>query len=76
MRLKRIKDLREDHDLTQEKISKLLNITQRTYSYYETGDRNVPIEVVCDLASIYKTSTDYILGLTDNKNYYDRKKDK
>jgi transcriptional regulator with XRE-family HTH domain len=74
MRLNRIKDLREDHDLTQEKLSKMLNISQRTYSYYETGGRSVPIDVVCDLADIYKTSTDYILGLTDNKNFYERKK--
>jgi transcriptional regulator with XRE-family HTH domain len=74
MRLKRIRDLREDHDLTQEELSKMLNITQRTYSYYETGGRSIPIEIICDLANIYHTSTDYILDLTDNKNHYDRKK--
>jgi transcriptional regulator with XRE-family HTH domain len=68
MNLKRIKDLREDHDLTQEQISKKLKISQRTYSYYETGGRSIPIEVVCELASIYHTSTDYILGLTNNKD--------
>jgi transcriptional regulator with XRE-family HTH domain len=73
MRLKRIRDLREDHDLTQEELSKMLNITQRTYSYYETGGRSVPIDIICDLANIYHTSADYILDLTDNKNHYDRK---
>jgi transcriptional regulator with XRE-family HTH domain len=74
MRLERIKNLREDHDYTQAKLSKMLNISQRTYSYYETGGRSVPIEIVCDLASIYQTSIDYILGVTDNKNAYERKK--
>ncbi|HHT37905.1 MAG TPA: helix-turn-helix transcriptional regulator [Mollicutes bacterium] len=72
MYLKRLKDLREDHDLTQEQLSKMLNISQRTYSYYETGGRSVPVEIICDLANIYQTSTDYILGLTDNKK--DKKK--
>ncbi len=69
MRFKRIKDSREDHDLIQEQISKLLNISQRTYSYYETGGRRVPIDVICYLADIYETSTDHILGLTDNKDF-------
>ena len=73
MYLKRLKDLREDHDLTQEQLSKMLNISQRTYSYYETGGRSVPVEIICDLANIYQTSTDYILGLTDNKK--DKKKE-
>jgi transcriptional regulator with XRE-family HTH domain len=76
MYINRIKNLREDHDLTQEQLSKMLNISQRTYSYYETGGRSVPVGVICDLADIYKTSTDYILGLTDNKTFYERKKNK
>jgi transcriptional regulator with XRE-family HTH domain len=76
MRLKRIKDLREDHDLTQNELSKILNISQRSYSYYETGGREVPTEIVCDLAIFYHTSTDYILGLTDDKDFYERKSNK
>ena len=69
--LERIKSLREDNDLTQEDIGKRLKISQRAYSHYETGERNIPVEIICDLADIYNTSTDYILGYTDNK-----KKDK
>lgn len=66
--LDRIKGLREDHDLTQTTLSKKLKISQRLYSYYETGQRSIPIEVISDLADIYQTSTDYILGRTNNKN--------
>lgn len=64
----RIRNLREDHDLTQTELSKKLNITQRAYSFYETGQRQIPLEILCDLADIYKTSTDYLLGRTDIKN--------
>ena len=64
----RIRNLREDHDLTQTELSKNLNITQRAYSFYETGQRQIPLEILCDLADIYKTSTDYLLGRTDIKN--------
>ncbi len=66
--LKRIKDLREDNDLTQDELSKILHISQRTYSFYETGGRDIPIKVVCDLAEYYNVSTDYILDRTDKKN--------
>lgn len=64
----RIKNLREDHDWTQEYISKKLNIKQRTYSNYERGERQPPIEILCDLADLYNTSTDYLLGRTNIKN--------
>jgi transcriptional regulator with XRE-family HTH domain len=66
--LDRIKALREDNDLTQTAIGKKLKISQRVYSHYETGQRSIPIEIICDLADIYNTSTDYILGKTNNKN--------
>jgi transcriptional regulator with XRE-family HTH domain len=66
--LDRIKALREDNDLTQEEIGKKLKISQRVYSNYETGKRSIPVEIICDLADIYNTSTDYILGKTNNKN--------
>ena len=70
----RIRDLREDHDLTQQQVADYLNIRQNTYSQYETGSRQIPIEVLTALAALYKTSTDYLLGLTDCKTPYPRKK--
>ena len=62
----RIRNLREDHDLKQEDIARLLHCTQACYSNYETGKRDIPTEVLIQLAHFYRTSTDYILGLTDN----------
>lgn len=66
MLIKRIKDLREDHDLTQMKVGKRIGISQRLYSYYERGERSVPPEILIALADFYKTSVDYILGRTDD----------
>lgn len=63
----RIRDLREDHDLTQAEVASYLHIKQNTYSQYETGQRQLPLECLIALAKLYKTSTDYILGLTDKK---------
>lgn len=67
----RIKDLREDNDLTQRELAEYLHIKQNTYSQYENGQRQLPIEVLVMLAKYYKTSTDYILGLTNKKEPYD-----
>lgn len=66
----RIRDLREDHDLTQQQVADYLNIRQNTYSQYETGSRQIPVEVLVALAVLYKTSTDYLLGITDCKTPY------
>lgn len=66
----RLKDLREDNDLLQKDVAKMLNIAERTYSGYETETRNLPIEVLIALAKFYHTSTDYILGLTTVKTPY------
>ena len=66
----RIKDLREDHDLTQSDVADYLDIKQNTYSQYETGQRQLPLECLIALAKLYKTSTDYILGLTQEKKPY------
>lgn len=66
----RIKDLREDNNLTQEEIAKYLNIRQNTYSQYENGQRQLPLACLIALAKYYKTSTDYILGLTDKREPY------
>ena len=70
MKYSRIRNLREDNDLTQKQIAQYLNIAQRTYSGYENGTRNIPVECVVALARFYKTSTDYLLGLTDEKRSY------
>ena len=62
----RLRDLREDRDLAQKEIAAILGIDQRVYSNYETGKREIPTHFIIELAKFYKTSTDYILGLTDN----------
>lgn len=64
MYYRRLRDLREDHDLKQKEIAQLLDIDQRVYSNYETGKREIPTRLVMKLADFYKTSTDYILGRT------------
>lgn len=70
MYLRRLKDLREDKDEKQIAIAELLNITRQQYSLYETGKRDLPIKYLSILAKFYNTSSDYILGLTDNPNAY------
>lgn len=74
MYIRRIRDLREDSDLTQEELCKRINCKQQAYSYYEVGKRNLPYEVLIQLALFYNTSIDYILGLTNVKEPYPRKK--
>lgn len=63
----RIRNLREDSDLTQMEQGKLLHISQRAYSHYEAGTRDIPIEVLIGLADIYKVNVDYLLHRTDVK---------
>ena len=70
MYIKRIRDLREDSDLTQSQISDVLNISQRAYSHYELGSREIPIDLLVALAKHYNTSVDYILGETNRKERY------
>ena len=65
MEFKRLKDLREDKDLFQKDIAKILQISQQYYSEYEKGNRTIPIEYLIILAKYYETSVDYIVGLTD-----------
>ena len=67
---KRIRDLREDRDITQKKMAQLLKIHQTTYSDYELGNLNVPVDILIKLAKFYETSIDYIVGLTDNDTPY------
>ena len=66
----RIKDLREDRNLTQREIAEYLHIKQNTYSQYENEQRQIPISCLIALAKFYKTSTDYLLGLTDKTEPY------
>lgn len=72
MDIHRLKDLREDKDLTQNDIAKLLNTTQQQYSKYEIGIRLIPIDKLNKLADFYKTSTDYILGRTNIRKPYEK----
>lgn len=72
MNTHRLKDLREDMDLTQVDVAKILKTTQQQYSKYELGIRLIPIDKLNKLADFYKTSTDYILGRTNNKKPYEK----
>lgn len=67
---KRIRELREDHDLLQKDLAAYLHCSQVAYSRYELGTRDIPTEVLIALAKRYHTTTDYILGLTDNPTPY------
>ena len=68
--MSRIKEIREDKDLTQSEVAKILNVSQVAYSYYELGKRQLPIDLLIKLAKFYNTSTDYLLGLTDERKQY------
>ena len=63
---KRIKDLREDKDITQKQMAKELNCSQQVYSNYELGQRDIPTYILIKLSAFHKVSVDYILGITDN----------
>lgn len=58
--------MREDHDLKQREVAEYLNCSQRAYSNYELGQRDIPTEILIKLSSLYNVSTDYLLGLTNN----------
>ncbi|WP_316631947.1 helix-turn-helix transcriptional regulator [uncultured Ruminococcus sp.] len=66
MKYTRIRDLREDRDLTQTQLAKQLNMSQTGYSKYETGENDIPTPILIKLANLYGTSIDYLLGQTDN----------
>lgn len=70
---RRIRDLREDRDLTQEQIVKILNMHKTTYTNYEQGKREPPFDFIIKLAKIYDVSIDYIAGLTDEPKSYKNK---
>ena len=71
-RYRRIRDLREDADLTQRQVVEAINVPQLTYAYYESCERMLPPHVLCALADFYGVSVDYLLERTDKKNENDR----
>jgi transcriptional regulator with XRE-family HTH domain len=70
----RLKDCRNDKELTQEQVGEILGIDRRVYSNYETGKRQIPVMHLIELALLYNTSLDYLVGLTNNIKPYVRKK--
>ena len=66
----RLRDLREDQDLNQTQVAKMLGMSQTGYSKYETGENDIPTAILIKLARFYNTSIDYILGETNNKQRY------
>ncbi len=68
----RIREIREDKDLTQSDVAKILNVSQVAYSFYEIGKRQIPIDLLIKLAKYYNTSTDYLLELTDERKPYSK----
>ncbi len=74
MYLKRLKDLREDNDLSQEAVAEILKITRPQYSLYETGKRDIPVDLLRILAKFYNTSIDYIVGDTNIYKRYPESK--
>ena len=71
---RRIRDMREDRDMTQVQFGKILNCSQRTYSNYERGEIEIPTRVLIELAKFHGTSVDYLLELTDVKQPYPEKR--
>jgi len=69
---RRIRDLREDRDLTQKQIAQMLGMSQTGYSKYETGENDIPTVVLIKLTNFYNTSIDYLLGETNRKTRYPR----
>jgi bacteriophage CI repressor helix-turn-helix domain len=69
---KRIRDLREDRDLSQTELAKILNMSQTGYSKYEVGTNDIPTKILIQLAKFYNTSVDYLLGITDEIKPYKR----
>lgn len=67
---RRIRDLREDKDMTQQEMADILHVNRRTYSAYENGVNSMTPEILCKIASFHKTSVDYLLNRTDNINPY------
>lgn len=74
MRFDRIRDLREDADMTQSEIGLKLQISQRAYAHYENGTRDIPLEIIVKLADLYDVNIDYLLNRTEIRDRYPTKK--
>ncbi len=74
MKIERLREIREDYDLTQQDIAKVLNTTQQQFSKYELGIILIPIEKLAILADYYNTSVDYLIGRTNDAKPYEKKK--
>ncbi len=74
MKILRLKEIREDRDISQKEIAKLLHTTQQQYSKYEIGIRVIPLEKLCILADYYNVSLDYLVCRTDERKMYPRSK--
>ena len=74
MMYERIRNMREDKDMTQAQMAEYLSIHQTTYSDYELGNLNIPVQVLDKIADLFETSIDYLVNRTDEKNPYLRKK--
>ncbi len=72
MKYQRIRDMREDHDLRQVDIAKILNMSQTGYSKYETGENDIPTAILIQLSRLYNVSIDYLLGETDRPERYEK----
>ena len=66
---RRIRELREDRDMTQKQVAQVLGMSQTGYSKYETGENDIPTQILIKLADFYETSTDYLLGRTDERTH-------
>lgn len=71
---RRIRDLREDKDMTQKEMANILGMSQTGYSKYETGENDIPTSILIQLSEFHKVSIDYLLNLTDRKTPYPRTK--
>lgn len=67
-RYERLRNLREDLDMTQAEVGKYLHISQRSYAHYEAGTREIPIDILIELANLYQVNLDYLVGRTNKKN--------
>lgn len=70
----RIRELRQDNDLTQKQVGEILNMSQTGYNQYEIGKNDIPTKILIKLAEYYNTSVDYLLGITDERSPYPKKK--
>ena len=69
----RLKNLREEHKMTQKQIAEYLHVSQRSYSHYENGTRSIPVSIISDLAQLYEVNIEYMLGETDVKERFPEK---